>query len=273
MLYVYIIMSAALVPILNNFFPIFHRPYSWWLAPILFIGFFVAMVIIQLAIFALTIQFTNLNKAPDRKAKFFRFLLKQSLPIIVAVARVEIDAKGLEKLPQNTKLLFVCNHQHDFDPAVILSAFPESQIGFIGKKEIYQTMPFVAKAMHLMYSLPIDRENDREAAKTIIKAINIIKEEKASIALFPEGYTSPTCELLPFRNGSLKIATKSKVPIAVCVVNNTRAIPKNIIIRKTKVVFRLLDVIYPEQYEDMNTTQLGDMIHAQMFEALNEIRE
>lgn len=272
MIYIYLIVSAALIPILNNFFDILKQPYSWWLVPVLFIGFFLAFIIIQLATFALMIQFTDREKSPDKGVKFFRFLVKHSLPIIIAVARVKINSSGLDKLPENTHMLFVCNHQHDFDPIIMLSAFPDADMGFVGKKEIYVTMPFISKAMHRLYSQPIDRENDREAAKTIIKIIHILKEDKASIALFPEGYCSKSCDLLPFRNGSLKTAIKAQVPIAVCVINNTQAIPKNMFRRKTEVEFRLLDVIYPEQFADMNTVQLGDMIHAQMLEALNEIR-
>ena len=273
MILAYIIISAALVPILDNFFNILHNPHSWWTAPLLFIGFFLGFIIIQLLALVLMVQFTNLNKSPDKGHKFFRFLVKNSLPIILKVARVEINSSGLDKLPSSGRMLFVCNHQHDFDPVIILSAFPDSDIGFIGKKEIYQTMPFIGKAMHRLYSLPIDRENDREAAKTIIKAINIIKEDKASIALFPEGYTSRSCELLPFRNGSFKIATKAKVPIVVCVINNTRRIPKNIFRRKTVIDLKLLDVVYPEQFEALNTVALGDMIHAKMLEALTELRK
>ena len=47
MLYFYIVASAALVLIFNNFFEIFKQPYSFWLVPLLLIGFFVAFIIIQ----------------------------------------------------------------------------------------------------------------------------------------------------------------------------------------------------------------------------------
>lgn len=269
--YVYIIVSAALIPILNNFFPIMKESYSWWLMPILLIGFILIFIILQLLTFALMIQFTN-RKKPPKNTTFFRFLVKISLPLIVKVARVKINTKGTEKFPEDTRVMLVCNHQHDFDPAVIMSVFPDARLGFIGKKEIYTKMPFISKAMHRLNSLLIDRENDREAAKTIINAIKTIKEDTASIAIFPEGYTSLECKLLPFRNGCFKIATKAQVPIAVCVLNNTREIPKNILRRKTEVEFRLLDVIYPEQFEGMNTTQIGDIIHEKMNTALNEMR-
>ncbi len=272
MIYIYIVISAVLIPILNNFFEILRQPYSWWLVPVLLMGFILTFLIIQMLAFGGMILFTNTNKPVDRGEKLFRFSVKHSLPIIIKVARVKINFKAEKQLPQDTRMMIVCNHQHDFDPAVILSAFPDADIGFIGKKEIYITMPFIAKAMHRLRSLPIDRENDREAAKTIIKAINTIKEDKASIAIFPEGYVSKSCELLPFRNGCFKIALKANVPIVVCVINNTREIPKNIFKRKTEVDFRLLDVIYPEQFEGKNTTEIGDEIHTTINTALKEIR-
>lgn len=271
MLYFYLVTSAALLLILNNFFEIFKQPYSIWLVPLLLVGFFLGFIIIQFLILLILIITAN-TKKPNKASGLFRFFLKISLPIIIKIARVKINYKGIEKLDQSQRVLLVCNHQHDFDPAVILSAFPDAKLAFIGKKEIYTTMKFIAKAMHRIDSLPIDRENDREAAKTIIKAIKLIKEDVASVALFPEGYVSPTCELLPLRNGSLKIAIKSNVPIAVCVINNTREIPKNICRRKTEVEFRLLDIITPEQYAGMNTGELGDIIYEKINSALKEIR-
>ncbi len=269
----YLVISAVLLLIINNFTAVFGEAYSWWLAPVLLCAFFLGLLLLQLLVFFAAILFTNVEKSADKGAKFFHFMVKISLPVILTAALVKINKKGMEKpLPENTRMLFVCNHQHDFDPIIILTAFPDIEIGFIGKKEIYKTRPIVKRAMHRLHSLPIDRENDREAAKTIINAIKIIKEDKASIALFPEGYVSQNCELLPFRNGSLKIATKSNAPIVVCAINNTRALPKRIFRRPTTVEFRLIDVIYPEQFEGMNTQQIGDIIHTKMEEALKEMR-
>ena len=42
MFYLYLVLSAALIPVLNNFFEILRQPYSWWLVPVLFIAFFSA---------------------------------------------------------------------------------------------------------------------------------------------------------------------------------------------------------------------------------------
>jgi len=269
--YVYLLVSAVLVLLSDGFFEIFRQSYSWWLVPLLLLAFWIGLVLIHVLIVVIMI-FTVDMKKPPKGTKFFRLLIKTGLPIVLKLARVKIEAEGIEKLPQEGRMLVVCNHQHDFDPVIIVNSFPDAYLSFIGKKEIYETMPFAARAMHWLECLPIDRENDREAAKTIIKAIKRIKDDEGSIALFPEGYVSKSCELLPFRNGSLKIALKSQVPVVVCVINGTRVMAKSLFRRKSTVQFRLLDVINPEDYAGMNTAELGGIIHEKMQTALDEIR-
>ena len=273
MFYVYLIVSAVLVPVLNNFFDILKQPYSWWLVPLMILGFFICFVLIHFAWFLILILTSNFSKSADKCTKLFRFLAKPIIPFLISLAGVELDNSGLEKLPETKeRMLFVSNHLDNIDPLFLLNAFPDNQIAFIGKKDILTQMPFVAKIMNRLQSLFIDRENDREAAKTIIKAIRLITEDKASIGLFPEGYVSKSGELLPLRNGSLKIALKAKCPIVVCVLHNTPAVFKNIFRRKSYVTFRLVDVIYPETFKDMKTQQLGDLIFKKMHNALEEIK-
>ena len=274
MVYFYLVAAGALLPILNNFYEIFDKGYSWWLAPLLYIAFFLGFVIIHIGFLILAFVFAN-SKAPSEKgARFYRFILNWSLPLIVWLAKVKIKVSGMDpdEIPNDQRMLFVCNHQYDLDPVILMSVFPHHNIGFIGKKDIIKKLPLIAKAMTKLYGLFIDRENDREAAKTIIEAIHILKDGKASIGLFPEGYTSKTGELLPFRNGSFKIALKSKVPIVVCAINNTRVLPKNIARKKTVINLYVADVIYPNEYEGMNTTELGDMIYEKMEKGYTKIK-
>lgn len=272
MLYIYLVVSAVLTVFLNNFWDIFRESYSWWLVPVLFLAFFVGFLLLQFAALFIMILTTNLNK-PPKGTKFFKFLLKESLPIIIKLALVKINAEGVEKLPEDGRMLFVCNHRHDFDPVILLTVFKNVELSFLGKKEIWTEKPIIARVMHLIRSLPIDRENDREAAKTIIQAIRLIKDDISSVAVFPEGYTNFTeDELLPFRNGCLKIAMKTSVPIVVCAMTDTELLGKRIFRRRSKVDMCLVDVISPEVYEGMNTTELGDLIREKMLNKLTEMR-
>lgn len=272
LLRIYLIIAAASILVADKLWYILRQSYSWWLVPLLIIAIFVGLVLVQFIVFAIMILTTNLKGKAGKGEKFFRFLVKQSLPTIVALAKVIIRSQGLEKVPEDGRMLLVCNHQYDFDPAIIYYCLPDAELSFIGKKEILTEKKFFAKAMMRLSCLFIDRENDREAAKTIINAIKAIKEDRNSIALFPEGYCSKDDELLPLRNGSLKIALKTQVPVVVCVINNTKKIVPNMFRKTTVVDFRVVDVINPEQYENMTTADLGEVIYDKMQTALNEIR-
>ena len=123
--------------------------------------------------------------------------------------------------------------------------------------------------MRKILCLPLDRNNDREALKAILKAIQFLKEDKASIAVFPEGGTSKSGLLQPFRNGAFKIAQKAGVPIVVCALTNTKAILKNMFRRKTDVYLDVLDVIpVSEVTANKTTAEIGDRVHKILSEGL-----
>ena len=272
MLYVYLVVSAVLVLIGNALFEVLRQSWSWWGVPLIFIGNFLILVILHIGLALLSIQLIDIKSKPEKGTGFYRWLIKITLPMIVKFAGVKINSFGVEKVPDNTRFMLICNHQHDFDPAIIYHELPDAEISFIGKKDILTEMPFVAKAMHKLRCMFIDRENNREGAKTIVNAVKLIKSNEASVAIFPEGYTSPSCELLPFRSGAFKIAYKANVPIVVCVLNNTRSIVPNLLRRKTVVDFRVLDVIYPEQFKDLHTVELAEKIHSQMDGVIRELK-
>ncbi|HAL87676.1 MAG TPA: hypothetical protein DCO69_00810 [Clostridiales bacterium] len=122
-----------------------------------------------------------------------------------------------------------------------------------------------------MLCQPIDRENDRQALKSIIKCIQLIREDKVSVCAFPEGYTSKDGKLHPFRAGVFKIAQKTNVPIVVCTIQGTRELFRNLRhLRHTEVELHLVEVIPPEAYAGLNTVALGEMIYEKMIGDLGE---
>lgn len=266
---IYAIIAAVITLLLDIPFNIFGESYSWWLMPVIMVSVFVALIALHLAVFALNILTVNLNK-PPRDTNFFRFLVKGFLQMAIPLLRIKVHMTGLEKIPQDQPFLLVCNHIHELDPAVIYYAVPDSRIAFIAKKEVRDVYPFIYKAMHKLSGQPIDRENNREAAKTIINATKLIKEKTNSVAVFPEGYVSKSGEILPIRNGALKIATRSQAKIVVCTLWGTREIPKNLLKRKSEVYFDVLDVI--DTTDNDHTADLGEKIHAIMTESIKKYR-
>ena len=272
MLSTYTVIAAAAVLILDRFFPILRQSYSIWLVPLIFLGVLLGLIIIHLVVFVICGFAVNLKKPVGKSAAFYRELVRITLPMVFKFTRVKVESTGLEKADEIYPAMLVCNHLHNIDPAIILKELPDLRLGFIGKKEIYTEMPLIARYMHKLNCLPIDRENNREAAKTIIEAVRLIKSETVSIGIFPEGYTSLDGELHPFRNGAFKIAVKAECPIVVCTIMGTAEAAKRIFRKRSTIYFDVLEVIPAEEVAKRTTAELSEHIHAQMQENIDKRR-
>ncbi len=260
MFIIYLALAAVIMPLMEMAFDVFTRTNFWYAIPISLIGLFVTFFILQAITVVIMTLLVN-PKKPPKDSYIYRFLIIKLVGSIVYLMGVRIHTTGLEKVPKKERFLLVCNHIHDLDPVPIYVKLVNRRLAFIGKKEVEDLYPFVFKIMHKMHGLPIDRENNREAAKTIINATKLIKNGEYSVAVFPEGYVKGG-ELQPLRNGSLKIATKAGAKIVVCSLVGTRDIVKNMFRRKTHIYFDVLDVI--ETADNPHTAELGDQIHEMM---------
>lgn len=239
-----------------------------WLLPVGFMGSFLASVIVAfLFLWGSTLPI-RMDQLQERDDPFYRTMIQEYISAIITLVRLRIIRKGTEQLPKTGRFLLVCNHLNDVDPAILMHVFPKSQLAFISKRENDQKF-LIGPLTHKILCQPINRENDREALKTILRCIQIIKEDKASIAVFPEGYTSLDGMLHPFRNGVFKIAQKANVPVVVCTVRNTAQVLPNLPkLKSTTVHVHLLGVISPEEHKGITAVELGNRVHAMMAEDL-----
>ena len=244
--------------------------WALWTLPLLFAAVYAALFLIALAFLWIVCAVVNLDKPQEEDSPFYRRVMHLYIEALIQLVRVRLHTKGLENTPKEGRFLLVCNHLFIADPGIVLHCFRKSQLAFLTKKENYE-LPFIGAFMHKILCQPIDRENDRQALKSIIKCIQLIKEDKVSVCAFPEGYTSKDGKLHPFRPGVFKIAQKTNVPIVVCTIQNTREIFRNLRhFGHTDVELHLVEVIPPESYAGMNTVALSDMVYEKMIADLGE---
>ena len=243
-----------------------------WILPVSFLGAFVVLAALAFLFFWLMCKRVDIHKPQENDSKFYRRMMHLYVDAIFTVARVKVVTRGMEQTPKSGRFLLVCNHVDNIDPAFLLTCFRKSQLAFISKREV-QHFFMVGQLMHKILCQPINRENDREALKTILKCIQIIKEDKASIAVFPEGGIKGGNVLHPFRSGVFKIALRTKVPVVVCTLWGTQDVFRNgLRLKPTDVQFHVLGVVQPEVYKDMTAVDLGHLVHDMMAKDLGPDR-
>lgn len=140
-----------------------------------------------------------------------------------AAARIKdsgakITVHHLERIPSDTNVLFVSNHQSDFDIAIFLGLI-QKPTGFVAKVEM-EKVPLLRDWMRAIHCVFMDRHNMKQSMQTIIAAINNLKAGY-SMVIFPEGTRSKCSKLGEFKAGSFKLATKSKVPLVPVSINGS----------------------------------------------------
>ena len=167
--------------------------------------------------------------------------------VILAIGGVKITVKGKENILDEAAL-YVGNHRSYFD---ILIAYIQCErlTGFVAKNSI-EKIPSLRVWMRYLYCLFLDRDDPRAGMKTILEAIDYFKQG-VSIFIFPEGTRNDGEELsmLPFKEGSFKIATKTGCPIVPVSINNSAEIFENHIprMKKTHVIIEYGTPIYPKE--------------------------
>ncbi|MGD0102250.1 MAG: lysophospholipid acyltransferase family protein, partial [Acidobacteriota bacterium] len=107
--------------------------------------------------------------------------------------------EGLENIDRSRPQMFVANHSglHDI---LSLAAHLPIQFRWIAKKSLFQ-VPFMGWHMLRSGYIAIDRENPRDASRSIVEAAKTIHDGINAIA-FPEGTRSRTGELGRFHSGA-----------------------------------------------------------------------
>ncbi|MGM0897928.1 MAG: lysophospholipid acyltransferase family protein [Bacillota bacterium] len=160
----------------------------------------------------------------------------------------EVEVSGLDQLPEGP-VLFVSNHEGNFDIPVLLSSIPKP-FGFISKEEV-RKFPVIPTYMEEMNCVFLDRTDRRSAFKSITDTIKKLQDGH-SILIFPEGTRSKGDGLKEFKAGFMRIAKEAKVPIVPIAIEGTSRIMEknNNRIHPAHVTVQVLEPLTPEELEE-----------------------
>ncbi|WP_214770011.1 lysophospholipid acyltransferase family protein [Exiguobacterium sp. s133] len=134
---------------------------------------------------------------------------------LLRLAGVKVRLTGEEHIPSDQPVVFIANHQGNFDIPILLGHIAKPK-AFISKIEVNK-IPIVNVWMNLMGCVMIDRKDRRQSLKAIRAGVETIKDGQSMI-IFPEGTRSKGGPIAEFKAGSFTLATSSGarvVPIAI----------------------------------------------------------
>lgn len=178
---------------------------------------------------------------------------------VLWISGVKVTVIGEENVPKDAPVLYIGNHRSFFD---IPLTYPRCPIrtGYIAKKEL-EKVPLLSGWMKYLHCLFLDRTDIKQGLKTILTAIEKVKSG-ISICIFPEGTRNKNekeTDLLPFHEGSFKIATRAKCPIIPMAISGSVNLweahfPK---IKPCHVVIEYGKPIYVDQLDKETQKHIG----------------
>ena len=230
--------------------------YLYWVPVVLLFVFFLIALILFLLVAYLSTLHINVDEVKERPNPFGVFICEEFAAFLLYISGIRVVLTGLEKVPADRRFLLVSNHRSNLDPIVIMDKMRSYNIAFISKISNLK-IPAIGKLIHEWCFMSIDRENARNAIKTIQQASNYIKNDIVSIGIYPEGTRSKSQQMGEFHAGCFKIAQKAGCPLVISVIRGTETV-KYHFWSVSKVYVDILEVIEVDQVKSMKSVELAD---------------
>ena len=155
-------------------------------------------------------------------------IVQWGLKCVAFISGVKLTVIGEENVPRDEPVLYIGNHRSFFDVVVTYARCP-GLTGYIAKDGVNK-VPIFRIWMKRLHCIFLKRDDMKEGLKVILKAIEYVKSG-ISICIFPEGTRNKDREnpisLLPFKEGSFKIASKTGCKIVPMALIGTADILEN----------------------------------------------
>lgn len=188
---------------------------------------------------------------------------------VVKHANVDMIVTGMETLPSEGGYMIAPNHQGMFDAFMLLSTHVRP-LTAVFKIEL-TSAPIVKHIAKFLNAYSMDRSNLRESVKVIRQVGEDIKKGRI-VVIFPEGTRSKQGNTMgEFKGGSFKAAQNAKAPIVpVAMIDCFKPFDTNSL-NKVTCQIHYLEPIYFEEYQDLSTQEIADIVKARIQAKMDEV--
>lgn len=202
---------------------------------------------------------SHIDKYSDEKINIF---LKDIVNHANRGGNVTIAGSGVENLPKENGFILYPNHQGLYDMLAIVDVC-DRPVSAVSKIEV-QKIPGLSHILTCMRGFYMDRDDIRQSMNIIKKVTEEVLKGRNYI-IFAEGTRSKMGnKLLEFKGGSFKAATKAKCPIVpVAMIDSFKPFDTGTTTPVT-VQVHFLEPMYYEEYKDMKTSEIADIVKARI---------
>ena len=230
--------------------------YCVFLLPLYYVAAYFLLIVLYIIFITIVAWFLNKKKVAEKPNKFFYGVIRETAILSLFFSRCKVKKINMNLEPKKKRYLVVSNHKSNYDPIILFKCLKEDPIICVTKPEIFD-YSVVGRWVRYSGFIPIVRDDIYQSIEAINTASKYIKENKASICIYPEGKRNYNDELLDFHPGSFKIAYKAKCPIIIASTKNSMEIKKNFPFKRTKVTFKIIEVLEYEDYKDKSTSEIA----------------
>lgn len=146
------------------------------------------------------------------KKRVYDGLLRRAARVFLRAAGVRVkNVTGLENIDPHEVYIVTPNHVNMLEPFIYQGYYPYLLRG-VEKKENFK-IPIWGQFMRAIGQIEIDRENVVKAVESMNEVARVLREEKTSVLILPEGTRTPDGRLQPFKRGPFKTAAVAGVRI------------------------------------------------------------
>ena len=192
----------------------------------------------------------------DEKEMFAH--ISYMMGLAVKGGKVDLQVFGREHIPQENGYMMYGNHQGLFDVIAIPASLP-GPLAVVYKKELSNT-PVLKQIYQITKSFAMDRDDVRQSL-TVIQAVTEEVKNGRNYLIFPEGTRSKNGNQMgAFHGGSFRCAVKAKCPILPFALIDSWKVFEQKNSKPVTVQLHYLPVIPYEEYKDLKTTEIADLI-------------
>ena len=183
-----------------------ERPFTIWETAYTIVIYLRCIILIA-AIFVFFIPLSFIFRKP-----VYDNWLRMAAKLFLRFAGVRVTrVVGLENITPGEAFILTPNHVNFLDPFIYQGYYPHLLRG-LEKKENFK-IPIWGQWMRAVGQIEINRESPIRAAESMREVARVLREERTSVMVAPEGTRTPNGRLQPFKRGPFKTAADAQVRI------------------------------------------------------------